>query len=369
MTTITLEIRKQNQASKTLTFSDGKYIIGRDSGDIVMGDTLVSSKHAEITVENGSVTFTDLNSTNGSFDNAGSRITGPFVFTAGSEIKMGNAKLALVKIDAPGLQAKTQLAPAMPQPPSSEPAAPLVQAQPAAQSQSPGSNATGATGLWGTLMEMLKYARETLEPHIVQVVKPILILTLPLPLILDVLGMAAFIVPVLGVALFLIIATLSLLLTLPITIALVLFVYPVAARFIISIYKGTPSTMKEGWVQYKQNLSANVLNTFVTTLIGGLTMGFMGMFVFQVPPIEDKKMLDVNIRCWELFKLSWKKVSIAVIGPAVLFFVPAQILSIILAFVPFIGGIASTILLGVVSAIYFAVVMLLLTRIYFETAK
>jgi hypothetical protein len=55
----------------------GKHVIGRLAGcAIVLDDSRVSRRHAELVIENGGIEISDLGSTNGTFVN-GVRITGP----------------------------------------------------------------------------------------------------------------------------------------------------------------------------------------------------------------------------------------------------------------------------------------------------
>jgi hypothetical protein len=58
-------------------FQPGATGIGREAGDIVLGDPQVSSVHAEVIFADGRANFTDLGSTNGSML-AGQRLTGPW---------------------------------------------------------------------------------------------------------------------------------------------------------------------------------------------------------------------------------------------------------------------------------------------------
>lgn len=68
----------------------GRTTIGHDSGNlIVLGDDLISNKHAMITFEDGSYLIEDRNSKNGVFVN-GERIMGREFLTDGSVVKLGS---------------------------------------------------------------------------------------------------------------------------------------------------------------------------------------------------------------------------------------------------------------------------------------
>lgn len=60
-----IEIRFSRGGVEQRSLPDGSYVIGRESGDIVLGDPDVSATHARLVVQHGQVTATDLGSTNG----------------------------------------------------------------------------------------------------------------------------------------------------------------------------------------------------------------------------------------------------------------------------------------------------------------
>ena len=67
MPSYSLSILRHDESADLLTFEQSSVIIGRESGDIVTGDPNMSNRHAEISFEQGVLTFKDLESTNGSF--------------------------------------------------------------------------------------------------------------------------------------------------------------------------------------------------------------------------------------------------------------------------------------------------------------
>jgi len=75
----------------------GKIVIGRDSScDIVLGNKLVSKKHALIQKIKDDFYITDLKSTNGTFVNKERVPEGKYVkLEAGDKIKIGKTLLAL----------------------------------------------------------------------------------------------------------------------------------------------------------------------------------------------------------------------------------------------------------------------------------
>ncbi len=481
MPSITLEIRKQGEPAKTMTLADGTYRIGRESGDIVLGDEQVSSTHGELKFESGIVTFTDTGSTNGSFTDAGQRIAAPHQMISGSGIRMGNCMLVLTQVvNPPPTAGKTAMAPAVkpkvaptvpvavpvtpaasapaaPPQPTPAPATPPPAASapetspqptpapvtpppaapaPAASPQptpapatpppaSPGPQAppppgyepqvssgpqappppgyepqtpppvqappqgvdappqgvdappqaadtppnpaqeSEPQGVFDVFIADLKWAAETIKPHIVNMAMPIALLTLPIPILIAILNL----LPLVGPVLALIISILSILASVPISLAVVLFVYPLIARSMIALYRGEPVSLGAAWQDYKKDLGGNVLTTFVNTLIGGLTCGVLGVYIFQIPPVEGRTMVDVNMRSFELLKHNWARVLVTVFGTAFIFFAPSGVVTFILGYIPFIGGLLATIVSGLVTAVYIPFVFLLITKLFFHTKQ
>ncbi|MCP4679246.1 MAG: FHA domain-containing protein [Deltaproteobacteria bacterium] len=393
MMNVVVEVRRPDKSTTTFSFQEGTYLVGREKGDIVMNDPQVSGRHGEIVVENGTVVYRDLGSTNGSFIEDGQRIDTTYSFPAGGTIRIGSHALVLITVESPEAFQKTMLAqPAMAQPVST-PAVPLaapVVAPSAAPAQEPSSQNEGAEqkpvsipapstasgeapsgfkGYFNDMMNLFKYVLAMLKPRIVEVAFPIAVLTIPLPLVSIILLQTTLLIPALGVILALIITIVELIITIPVTLVMVLIVYPVIARYALALYLGEPVRMVDAWRQHKQKLVPNVINTFVTTLIGGLTLGLLGVYVFQIPYVEGKVNLEVNMRSWELLKGSWKRVVFVGIGSWVLFFIPTAIATTIITFIPFIGPILATVIWGLLPAIYVPTIFLLFSRIYFETRQ
>ena len=370
MTGIEIQIRKADRSVEIRTFTEGCYVIGRESGDIVLGDPQVSGTHGELLVEAGKVTFVDKNSTNGSYTSSGRRITGAIAMSVGDDIRMGSCDLVLTQITPPP-KGETEVVPAVQQP--VDPAVPVLAPDAsgiptAASPEAAPPTSPGSGGLVGDTVDLIKWAIAALRPHIVTTAMPIAVLTIPIPLVISILTVLMLLILPLAPLFLTLIGILAVIAPL-VTLGVVLFVYPMIARFLIALYRSEPVTMKSAWDEYRGNLGENVLNTFVTTLIGGVTLGILGVFVFQIPPVEGKRMVDVNMRSFELFKLCWKRTLSAVIGAALLFFVPSVIINMILGVIPFVGPIASPIVTGVIMAAYVPTVLLILTRIYFETAE
>jgi pSer/pThr/pTyr-binding forkhead associated (FHA) protein len=78
-------------------FPEGNYRIGREAGDIVLQDPSASAVHGELVVRGGSVTYTDLGSSNGSFDAQSRRLTGPTSLAPGQSVRLGASVLTFIR--------------------------------------------------------------------------------------------------------------------------------------------------------------------------------------------------------------------------------------------------------------------------------
>jgi len=96
MSNATFKIEYFDGRIEQRTLPPGVYQVGRDVGDIVLGDTNTSARHAELRVEPGRVTIQDVGSTNGTYDSAGARISGPLVMAQGARMTLGHSKITLL---------------------------------------------------------------------------------------------------------------------------------------------------------------------------------------------------------------------------------------------------------------------------------
>jgi DNA segregation ATPase FtsK/SpoIIIE, S-DNA-T family len=90
-----LEIRRTNGHVQRRELPPGKYVIGRDAGQIILNDPQVSTRHAQLTVTQRAITLTDLGSTNGTFDGS-TRLTTPTLMLEGRPLRIGGCTLTLV---------------------------------------------------------------------------------------------------------------------------------------------------------------------------------------------------------------------------------------------------------------------------------
>jgi hypothetical protein len=77
--------------------TDGRYQIGRETGQIVLRDPKSSAVHGELVIQGSAVTYTDLGSSNGSLDADGRRLTAPARLSPGQSVQLGNSALTYLR--------------------------------------------------------------------------------------------------------------------------------------------------------------------------------------------------------------------------------------------------------------------------------
>lgn len=91
-----LRITRANQPAAESEFTKDRLTIGRDVGDVAMNDPGCSSKHAEITFQNGEVRLRDVGSTNGTW--VGTRKVSDEAMVKGVVYTLGGSSLELVAV-------------------------------------------------------------------------------------------------------------------------------------------------------------------------------------------------------------------------------------------------------------------------------
>lgn len=110
MTAIRLKIGHANERFEERWLAPGKYLLGRESCDIVLIDENVSARHAELHVAalgvgNAALQITDLGSRNGTFDPQGQRLSSPYLLLPHQPIRLGASSLTWLgppPVAAPG---------------------------------------------------------------------------------------------------------------------------------------------------------------------------------------------------------------------------------------------------------------------------
>ncbi|WP_165704164.1 FHA domain-containing protein, partial [Enhygromyxa salina] len=91
-----LKIQYVNKPPETRNIGARVTSIGREAGDIVLGDPQSSGRHAEIHFENGGVRVKDLGSTNGTF--FGGQRSPEFAMEPGQGFSIGQTVMTLMSI-------------------------------------------------------------------------------------------------------------------------------------------------------------------------------------------------------------------------------------------------------------------------------
>ncbi len=91
-----LRVHYVGRAPEMRRFVQPRIKIGRDAGDIVLGDPQASAVHAEIEFANGLLTVRDLGSSNGTF--LGDRRLQNFNIAAGQSFRCGNTQIDVVQV-------------------------------------------------------------------------------------------------------------------------------------------------------------------------------------------------------------------------------------------------------------------------------
>lgn len=91
-----LRLERPGQPPRTFEFAGARVTVGREAGDVVVGDPGASSRHAEILFADGKVQFRDLGSTNGTW--IGTRRITSEAMQPGVAFTIGGATLALVEV-------------------------------------------------------------------------------------------------------------------------------------------------------------------------------------------------------------------------------------------------------------------------------
>jgi uncharacterized RDD family membrane protein YckC len=113
MSAVKIRIGYANGQVEERTLGEGVYRVGREMGDIVLGDPNVSTTHAQIEVRQGHAVLTDLGSTNGTYDPNGQRLSAPTAMQPNQPIRLGACTLTITALTGAGGTAVMPQMPAM----------------------------------------------------------------------------------------------------------------------------------------------------------------------------------------------------------------------------------------------------------------
>jgi len=96
---VVLRIEYADGRSEERAFPAGRFTVGRDGGDVVLGgDSKVSATHAQLEIGSGRVTIRDLGSRNGTLDARGQRLTGAHALSLDQPVRLGLCSLTLLRL-------------------------------------------------------------------------------------------------------------------------------------------------------------------------------------------------------------------------------------------------------------------------------
>jgi len=96
MNAIAIQIAHPDGRTERRPLADGSYHVGRESAEIILPDPDVSARHARLDVRGGTVSVTDLGSTNGTLDGSGNRISFGHPLHPNQSIQLGRSRISLV---------------------------------------------------------------------------------------------------------------------------------------------------------------------------------------------------------------------------------------------------------------------------------
>lgn len=149
MSKVTIRARSRDgQIQIEHSFEEGIYQVGREAGDLVLGDPSISGAHGTLTIANGKAIYTDTGSTNGSFDESGTRLPGPVDLLASPGVWAAQVHLSAVAAPTVSSKSGTQVLPQMSWPGGAPgaPAGQLQSLQDPSRSPQLGSTSAGPSG-------------------------------------------------------------------------------------------------------------------------------------------------------------------------------------------------------------------------------
>src|SRR5689334_14135033 len=96
MPSILISIQRPGAAPQTLELPKPKTVMGREAGDVALGDAQASSTHCELSIEGGRVKLKDLGSTNGTYVN-GQPVT-EVLLSPGQAFSVGRTLVVIMAI-------------------------------------------------------------------------------------------------------------------------------------------------------------------------------------------------------------------------------------------------------------------------------
>lgn len=128
-----VRVERTGQSPRTFEFAAARTTVGREAGDVVIGDPGASSRHAELLFADGKVQLRDVGSTNGTW--IGTRRITTETMQPGIKFTIGGATLELVEVK--GVEPEPVATMVMPAPGNRRPGAPPPGTQPVVSPAAP----------------------------------------------------------------------------------------------------------------------------------------------------------------------------------------------------------------------------------------
>jgi hypothetical protein len=148
MTSCLFRIQYADGRVEERSLGEGQFRIGRLNGDVVLADSNASATHGQLEVFRGTVTYTDLGSSNGSYDVNDRPLTGPTSLSPGQSVQIGRSAITFLGVRPAGHVAvpAAPVAHRSPSAPSAAIVARSVAAGPPAVAVPPAGNTPSAGG-------------------------------------------------------------------------------------------------------------------------------------------------------------------------------------------------------------------------------
>jgi hypothetical protein len=139
MTSCLFRIQYADGRIEERQLAGGVFRIGRERGEVVLNDPSASAAHGELAVHGSNVTYTDLGSSNGSFDAYDRRLTGSSPLSPGQSVQVGRCAITFLgTVNAPSPTSAERAAAALAEP-VAQGARPAISKAPAVASEARGN--------------------------------------------------------------------------------------------------------------------------------------------------------------------------------------------------------------------------------------
>jgi len=147
-------------------------------------------------------------------------------------------------------------------------------------------------------------------------------------------------------------------------------------RFVINLHLGRPMTAVEAWKATLPRAVPIGLDFFVAGLVAGVGVFFLiipgialGCFIGQVQHLEDKKLVEINIRNLDLFKHDWLRITVMFLLVGLGVAIPLFVLSAVVGWIPLVGLLFTSVLHAAIVAVVTPFMLEMSTLLYFDLRR